>query len=151
MAHPLCMLDKQCYIHARACTRLRAWVPIRTRAHTHTHTHTHVILVLYHGNNNSPRTSMLHYTYIACLLFTFVLYWWWFFVIIQSGRAFLRCLYFNKGGYCLKTRTDSSKKFVYVTPHTRTHARTHTHARAHTHRVHLAIIYRLPVSAHKYY
>jgi hypothetical protein len=41
MAHTNCMLDKQGYMHARACTRPRAGERKRTLTHTRTHSHTH--------------------------------------------------------------------------------------------------------------
>jgi hypothetical protein len=37
MAHAICMLDKQGYTHALACTRPRSWALECTRTHTHKH------------------------------------------------------------------------------------------------------------------
>ena len=66
MAHTRCMLDKQGYLHSRACTRPRprAWTPTRARTcrqiyNTYCFSTTTMI---------RERTSLLRYTYIACLI-----------------------------------------------------------------------------------
>ena len=74
MAHTSCMLDKQGYMHARACTRPRAGERKRTLTHTraraHTHTHTQIcnIYCFFTATMLRERASMLRYTYIACLV-----------------------------------------------------------------------------------
>jgi hypothetical protein len=76
MAHTLCMLDRQSYARAHACTRLRASETIRThvrmraRAHTHTHTNTSCLL-LFHGNSDSLRclNVTLHVHCLPFLIF----------------------------------------------------------------------------------
>jgi hypothetical protein len=61
MAHTRCMLDKQSYMHARVCTRLRA------HTHTQTNTYTYCFSV---ASMIRERASMVRYTYeyIACLV-----------------------------------------------------------------------------------
>jgi hypothetical protein len=62
MAHMRCMLNKQGYMHASPCTRPRARAHACTCAHT-----TMQYLLLYHGNNDLKRASVLRYTYIVLL------------------------------------------------------------------------------------
>ena len=58
------MLDKQCYMHARACIRPRVRAA-RARAHTHTQIcNTAFLRQLW----LHERASTLRYTYIACLV-----------------------------------------------------------------------------------
>ena len=42
MAHTICRLDKQGYMHAHACTSARSRAHARARARARTHTHTNV-------------------------------------------------------------------------------------------------------------
>ena len=68
MAHTRCMLDKQSY------TRVRTYAPGHTLACTHAHTHTHVFIA-FPRKLLSERPSILHDTYIACLvILTFCLH-----------------------------------------------------------------------------
>ena len=64
-----CVLDKQGYTHAHACTRLRMRTPTRTHARSHTHTGNSIILVDFPWQMLRKQASMLHYTYIACLVY----------------------------------------------------------------------------------
>ena len=59
------MLDKQGYTHTLVCTRSRARAHARTRSYTHTQICN--IYLFLHANNDRERTSLLRYTYIACL------------------------------------------------------------------------------------
>ena len=66
MAHTRCMLDKQGYTHARACTRHRSLSP------EHTITHTFVILTAFHGNNGcakTPHCYVLSTLAVLCFMF----------------------------------------------------------------------------------
>ena len=57
MLYMRCMLDKQGYTHARACTRPRA------------RTHKYVIFIAFPQQQLfRERASMLRYTYIACIV-----------------------------------------------------------------------------------
>jgi hypothetical protein len=49
MAHMGCVLEKEGYTHAHACTRPRTRAP--TRMHARTLTHKHIYLLLFHGKN----------------------------------------------------------------------------------------------------
>ena len=69
MAHTSCMLDKEDYMHSRACIRPRS----QAHARAHTRTHKYVILFSFSWQQwLRERASMLHYTYTACL----VIYSW---------------------------------------------------------------------------
>ena len=76
MAHMRCMLDKQGYMHARACTLLRAQTPTHTHTHTtHARTRAHrtkyLILIAFPWQQwFRGRASVLRYTYIACIVDT---------------------------------------------------------------------------------
>ena len=67
MVHTRCMLDKQGYTGARACTPTRTH--LRARAHTHTHADKYII-PLFHSNNDSRRRLIvtLYVGYIACIV-----------------------------------------------------------------------------------
>ena len=67
MAHTRCMLDKQGYTQARACTRPRSRAPSHTHAHAHTGDYG-ILLVLPREDWLRERASSLRYTYIACLV-----------------------------------------------------------------------------------
>jgi hypothetical protein len=59
------MLDKQGYMHARACTRPRAPAP----AHTHAHTDKYIILIAFPRQQwFRDSTSMLRCPYFACIV-----------------------------------------------------------------------------------
>ena len=65
MAHMRCMLDKQVYMHARACTQPRSRVHTRIRIQRHKY----VILIAFPLQLwLRERASLLHYTYIACIV-----------------------------------------------------------------------------------
>ena len=59
------MLDKQGYMHARACTRLRAWAHARTHAHTQSK---YNIYCFSTATIIRERALILLYTYIAGLV-----------------------------------------------------------------------------------
>jgi hypothetical protein len=59
MAHTSCMLDKKGYTHSRALT----------------HTEKYVVLIAFSRQLWRERASVLHYTYIACLLCTRHVVW----------------------------------------------------------------------------
>jgi hypothetical protein len=64
MAHTRCMLVKQGYVHARACTRSRAWACACMRAHAHKY----IIFIAFPQQQwFRERASVLLYTYIVCL------------------------------------------------------------------------------------
>ena len=63
------MLDKQGYMHARACTRPRAPAPALTHARTRTHTDKYIILIAFPRQQwFRDRTSMLRCPYFACIV-----------------------------------------------------------------------------------
>jgi hypothetical protein len=67
------LLAKQGYMHARVCTRPRAWTRTRddlTRAHTHTRARAQLCNTscFFTSTMIRARASMLRYTYIACFL-----------------------------------------------------------------------------------
>jgi hypothetical protein len=67
MAHTRRMLDKQGYMHTRACTRPRSQAPAYT--HAHSHTDKCVIFIAFPLQQwFRERASILRYTYIACLV-----------------------------------------------------------------------------------
>jgi hypothetical protein len=82
MAHTLCMLDKQGYMHARAYTRSRAREPARTHTFARAHRHILCCSLLFHGKNESRIclniTSYVLYlfcqTYLCALLFFILTY-----------------------------------------------------------------------------
>ena len=67
MAHMRCMMDKQGYMHARACTRPRARAPILS-THARIHRQIRNTYCFYTTTMIRERASVLPYTCIACLV-----------------------------------------------------------------------------------
>ena len=70
-AHKRCMLDKQGYMHARACTRPH---PGYARAHTHTHKPISNTYCSSTATMIRESASLLRYTYIVSYSFMFALH-----------------------------------------------------------------------------
>jgi hypothetical protein len=68
MVHTRCMLDKQGYMHARACTCPRARAHARVHSRAHTSTQLCNIYCFSTATMIRERALMLRYTYIVCLL-----------------------------------------------------------------------------------
>jgi hypothetical protein len=75
--HARCLLDKQGYMHARACTGLRVRISKHTQTQKHTHTQAraiknrkrYIIFIAFPQQQwFRERASILRYTYIACLV-----------------------------------------------------------------------------------
>jgi hypothetical protein len=67
IAHTRCMLDKQGYMHVRACTRPRARVP--TCTHLRTYRPIRNTYCFSTPTMIRESTSLLRYTYIVCLVY----------------------------------------------------------------------------------
>ena len=68
MAHTSCMLDKKGYTHAHAHVHAVGHKHQRPRARAHTHTQICNMYCFSTAKMTRERTSVLRYTYIACLV-----------------------------------------------------------------------------------
>ena len=102
--HTRCMMDKQGYMHARACTRPRARAQLCTCAHAHTRTNMQYLL-LFHGNNDSrTRLSVTLYVHCLCCFTRFSVH------VIRTRR--LRVSHCFMAIFCCSDDTDISTILV---------------------------------------